>query len=198
MRNKLLSVSLPAVFLLSSCGTKLPADAPPVTGSESRILVDAWEKQANAGLTAVQSPARIPIPIVIFKNPGAGFSEPEWEVSPAGAYSMYQAQNRGTSRTALSILASPGNGPALKEAPSVFSMPSPGTSGEEPREWKTVYVPALKKNIRYYLINLAAGDTHDQWATEIFTVGSASYRASVELTDSSQVSTLFARLAVKK
>ncbi len=102
----------------------------------------------------------------------------------------------------LRVIGTPGKGPVLIDAPSIYDMPAPGESGERPSEWKTVNVPGLKRNLRYHLLNDAGGDTNEGWVTDVFTIRSpdgtaSSYRAAVEVIDSDQAPKLFSKLGVR-
>ncbi len=194
----LLCVSMP--FFQNGCATKTVA--PQVKGTGSRELVEAWETEAMAGLDEADSPASAEVPIVMFKNPGKGFSKVSWSVGPAGNYRAMQWKGSSGEKMSLRVDGTSGKGPELIDAPSVFTPAAPGESGEEPREWKTVHVPGLKRDLRYHLLDFSFGDTNEQWVSEIFTIISAdgsvsSYQATVEVTDAVQVPGLFSKLGLK-
>ncbi len=205
MRNFLLAIALLALPLFqNSCAPPPPAvpEFPPVEGSDSRELADAWEKAATEGLTTVPTAPKGAIPVVVFRNPGNGFGSVDWETSPSGSYRSFQGKGTSGEKMALRVIGAPGKGPVLIDAPSVFTMAPPGQSGEATREWKTVKVPGFKRNVRYHLLDHAAGDTNEQWVTDVFTIRSpdgtvSSYQAVVEVTDSGQAPVLFSKLGVK-
>ena len=191
-----------AAVIHNSCAPS----AAKVKGSDSQALVIAWDKQAGLGVDDAKSPAGITIPIVIFKNLGAGFTQTNWATGKSGNYRMWQWKRNTNDRISesitLRVIGASGKGPILLDAPCVASPGPGGKSINEPREWKSIYVPGLDRELRYYLIDFAFGDTNDRWATEIFTIigpdgAASSYQATVEATDSTQIPKLFSKLGVK-
>jgi hypothetical protein len=194
-----------SVLLACSCRTtQSQTDSPPVKGTESSKAVRGWEETVRSDLKETGSPSGIEIPLVICKNPGSGFSGISWRTGSRGQYEAYDAKDQrsaGGHKVRIEVKGSPQEAPVLLDAPSFYD-PSPGGSVETPREWLSVYAPALGKNIRYYLLANAMGDTDDTWQTEIFPIegkdgARGSYQVTIESTSEDTVPKLFSQLDVK-
>jgi len=68
--------------------------------------------------------------------------------------------------------------------------------------WRSVRVPGLQREIRFYPTGYAMGDTNDTWESEPFSCTDANgrkgfYQVSVEAMEEKEVKALLARLRVE-
>ncbi|WP_411826778.1 hypothetical protein [Luteolibacter sp. AS25] len=170
---------------LFSCAGALPPVADD-TATSKPSAEWAGSNQADGVETETADSAKLPIIAVL--HSGEKFDKPAVYQSAKGTYGIFQKGELGDAdmtEITLNIAGTPEGAPDQTEAP-IASEPSPGGSTKVQREWLKVYAPGLEKEIRYFFLTAAMGDTDDTWQTEIFSYTSpegkeGSYRVSCEV-----------------
>lgn len=184
------------LLLAVSCG---PMGSP---GGGSRSTVRAWTERAGAGLEETSAPRQFAIPRVDFGEMPGKFGKACWKAGPKGNYELTYPNEAGLAGGVIdgfSLIGSPEAIAPLTEAPAMVLPVPDGKSREIAVEWRSVRVPGLQREIRFYPTGYAMGDTNDTWESEPFSCSDAAgrtgfYQVSVEAMEEREVSALLARL----
>lgn len=145
------------------------------------------------------------IPLVDFGKLPTKFGKAQWKSSPRGNYELSYPNEAGLAGDVIdgfNLIASPEPIGPLQQAPSmVLPMPD-GKSHESAVQWRSVHVPALKRDLRYYPTGFAMGDTNDTWETEPFSCSDQTgrtgfYQVSIEALEETEVIALLSRLHLR-
>ena len=186
-------------FILLLAASCAPMGSP---GGDSRARVRAWAERAGAGLVETSGPVPLAIPRVDFGKLPAKFGKACWKAGPQGNYELSYPNEAGLAGGVIdgfSLIGSPEPIAPLKEAPAmVLPMPD-GKSRVSAVVWRSVRVPGLQREIRFYPTGYAMGDMNDTWESEPFSCTDENgrtgfYQVSVEAMEEGEVRALLARL----
>lgn len=186
------------------CATLLAVSCSPMgsSGENSRTQLHAWSEKAGVGLVESSAPQQSVIPLVDFGNLPSKFGKPSWKTGPNGNYELTYPNEAGLAGGVIdgfSLIGSPEAIAPLTQAPAMLLPLPDGKSKEIAVDWRSVEVPGLNREIRFYQTGHAMGDMNDTWESEPFSRTDAAgrtgfYQASVETLEESEVKALLSRL----